>query len=626
MEASEPDDPYSSDDGVRSRSAEVTSTGDDASQTSAQGSNGGGADPSKPGHLANKRERSSSVRDTNPKRRRLDHMPPLEYLDLLNGEIRDAQADKHGLYLDPQNRGDIQYGAVPWTGLDRQAFFDKLGRGAELNLVPPQGLRAPKSTFEHHDYESRLKQGLIERELTAKRNLLFRPSEIPAATDISSECEVALEGCADRVAKQLFDAEREREVERHGKYALLDSQSAAELAARLCHDDASSPRDQPTPAPGSEDSSPNEALLHAANVLDLNAMLCLSDTLYMRSEAFEHVDNKGSGSLIADTDVSIFATAFTDLYAVVQAVTKRIVAASIFQANTRLRATDYGETKPRRLSVKVQDVLSAIDLLALPGNSRRYWQGLARRLNLKVVTRPHSTGTRHRRWLSFDEVEVELGVQHAPQTEVGEEHQPERDITDHDDESSASHPLSDEGEPPVEETSDELDHYLDALDKRGSAEEEQQIWGVLKGTAPPSVMDAARAELPVEPSSARRSVVDLKSWKDHCSSRSAWETYGTHIREVSRSFPERHATPQAAGRSKRLPTDVPSGVERSVSPSDTVSDTFTDAANEDAVDFEVADSPSRGRTLRKRNPISYTVEGREQDPSTYVHSPVTDDW
>jgi len=111
---------------------------------------------------------------------------------------------------------------------------------------------------------------------------------------------------------------------------------------------------------------------------------------------------------------AVRATALEDFYALAVEVTRRLVAATIFVGEARVKARRqlYPDARKR---VWVQDVEAAALSLGLPTNSRQFWAKCARRLRLDVYDDEVGDvgewdGEGEQGPMSYDEVERALGL------------------------------------------------------------------------------------------------------------------------------------------------------------------------------------------------------------------------
>jgi hypothetical protein len=142
----------------------------------------------------------------------------------------------------------------------------------------------------------------------------------------------------------------------------------------------------------------------------VGAWLGLSERVFMNSVVEEYNWVRVEGERPA-----VRATALEDFYALAVEVTRRLVAATIFVAEARVKARRqlYPDARSR---VWKQDVEAAALSLALPTDSHRFWAKCARRLRLDVHDKEDGdveawdSESEHGP-MSYDEVERALGLE-----------------------------------------------------------------------------------------------------------------------------------------------------------------------------------------------------------------------
>lgn len=344
-----------------------------------------------------------------------------EYLDLLNDQIALAAEgpDAERLPLQPS-----QVGATTWTSIEKDTLFaslTSLGRHDVKRIADAIG---SKSEYEVTEYLSLLRAA--RHELASRLSKDGRPLtalDLPAACELSEDCEDALEVAADAIAWDVEKSDQAKEQKRHGRYWLLDDQVAAQVECEIARAPPSDTHESANPVAAAE-------LLHLGNWLELTEVLVRHDTDY---------DNLWNFQDEFDVrQLSIFHTAFNDFHNLAVSLTRRLVQATIFQATSRLRALDV-VSRRRAEEVRHQDVYAAAQVLGLSDDWSGFWIGCARRNNLQIHTRAkighNSTAESTRsdeskllRWLEFDDVERVLRRKHVdyddPAPTIDTEHVP----------------------------------------------------------------------------------------------------------------------------------------------------------------------------------------------------------
>ncbi|KAK0341524.1 hypothetical protein LTR59_018250 [Friedmanniomyces endolithicus] len=221
---------------------------------------------------------------------------------------------------------------------------------------------------------------------------------------------------------------------------------------------------------------------------------------------------EGDGS----SSPAIFRTAFDDFYNLAVSLTRRLVQTTLFQATSRLRASDASR-RNHQLTAEVRevDVRTAVELLSLRTEWRTYWAEVPRRCGY-LDGRP---GTKNGVKLTHEEVEIELRVDReqdaagaggAPFDNSGELAESDfdaDDFTELDDDEMTSdfdnqkrdleETLKTESEDLEGRIADEIqpsrkrkrvlspaslkmqDQYIEAMDTRAGAEETHRLWKLL---------------------------------------------------------------------------------------------------------------------------------------------------
>ncbi|KAK4982782.1 hypothetical protein LTR66_009099 [Elasticomyces elasticus] len=387
-----------------------------------------------------------------------------DYRELLNSIISEANGPANTLHHD--NDPTCQsLGVSTWTAYEQDVFFSKLSALGRHDLRGISAAVETKSESEVHEYLGMLQAGYVEEHLTAprSRHLLSELTDWPAALEVKKECRQALDLAAEALAWQQEKWEIKREKTRFQDYWLLTDNVAAEIEKSLFPDllgpdndreegieicDSSSHRPTPNDSSGDDD-APKEAEddgsgniekrsiaapdsqpaveasqlpVSAAYLLNLSNFLALSEIMFMNSS-----DPFSNYRRIATVDdpsqtPAIYHTAFADFHTLVVSLTRRLVQATLFHAFSRLRATDRASDRARRRQeyVRRQDVLTALDVLGMPHNARRFWARTAGRCGVEVymLSKKYQDGrptTAQGAKLTPEEIEWELWGQYQQQ-------------------------------------------------------------------------------------------------------------------------------------------------------------------------------------------------------------------
>ncbi|KAK3318389.1 hypothetical protein B0H66DRAFT_557081 [Apodospora peruviana] len=313
-----------------------------------------------------------------------------EYVNLLNRDIQDAAmrfVPHDGPALPPS-----QVGLTCWTVAEKELFFEALAR---LDPRDAAGIAArieSKSEFEVAQYLRLLQDSAAAKKLKKDRGRpkdQVLPADFPAAVELSQACCNALEEAADSVSVRQETYEESLERKRWGDDSwLVTLANYAEI----------------------EQTEPPK--MKSAGLFRLKNWLVLSDLVFMNANFPEN-----NWTSISAEEPAIRATALEDFYSLVVSITKRLVAATIYASESRIRSQSASKRVWR------QDVQAAALSIGLPINSCRFWAGAARRLRLDIYDDDLSTVDEDGQLepMSYDAVEAELlgfggGNEPAPPT------------------------------------------------------------------------------------------------------------------------------------------------------------------------------------------------------------------
>ena len=281
-------------------------------------------------------------------------------------------------------------GIVDWAEEEKTRLLDSLGR-KRFDALPllPYGIGG-KTAPEAQAYVYQLSHD--QNEVTRKE-LITALRDFPAAVEIDEGCSAQLDRQA--AALRLLEQRRDedREAERFSHLWLLDWRS---LSKHRRYREGSK---------GQTVATNLQNLKEAHALLDLRPFLELSFSSFMSSE-----DPDMDWESYSEEGPSLFASTFTELYQLVHDITRRLVAASLFNAQSRLRAT--WKYTNRKESVRRQDAVAAVNLLGLPKDSWEYWTKFAQRCRLKVLQEKIDED-HEEHVMSHDEVEESLGRSHV---------------------------------------------------------------------------------------------------------------------------------------------------------------------------------------------------------------------
>ncbi|KAI1817958.1 hypothetical protein GGS20DRAFT_598291 [Poronia punctata] len=344
----------------------------------------------------------------------------ISYLNLLNQDIQDASSGL--LHSDIESESEShtqqqqqqQVGMVLWNQREKNIFFSALSRLGQEDI---SGIAARIGTKS----EAEVKQYIMLLLNHGKPSLSL--VDIPAASEISPACCVALEQAADALSLRQEGYEEEIEKERWGTRWLITSELARILEDKISsytsssslslqkhvrgrgrtpdersarshsrHRGESKSRAGVREEDGEEEEEGEERLDKDMAFLQLFAVenwLELSNRVFMNSTVSDGnwravVDQGGGGG--EEEQPAIRATAFADFHSLVVSITRRLVAAVIYIAESRKSGSGSGQQQRRtRRKVRREDVLAAVSSLGMKGEKEDFWTKCARRLQLDVV-------------------------------------------------------------------------------------------------------------------------------------------------------------------------------------------------------------------------------------------------
>ncbi|KAK2067603.1 hypothetical protein P8C59_001327 [Phyllachora maydis] len=461
-----------------------------------------------------------------------------EYLNLLNEDIQDASAQY--LPFDSNELGKSQLGVTVWTSAEKDLFFEALGRLGADDTAGIASRIGSKCELEVSHYLKLLRDGAKQKEKRPDAHEIdVVPADLPAACELSQACCQALENAADALALRQESYEENREQVKWGpdrwlvtSYHYSEMENYAAVNMRFME------------------------------LFRSRAWLMLSNRMFMNAAFAE-----GNWHCISEERPSIRATALEDFYSLAVSITRRLIAATIYTAESRIRSMKSCGRGALDL-VWDHDVRAAALSVGLKTNSTEFWAKSARRLRLNVVLDDKvASGVEDEdlQIMSFDAVEQALGLDQAPRKEEEEE-----------EEEAAASPSSldtppvdgrDDGadEAPAEAADSEAeavrceaneimqytalddratlrnrqtvegkirlarahDAYADALDLRASCREEKRLWAMLGRDAPPPHL--ARSEMPAPPAPSAflrdNTALDAnpREWRDQVRYVAEWE-------------------------------------------------------------------------------------------------------
>ncbi|KAI1075612.1 hypothetical protein F5B20DRAFT_594998 [Whalleya microplaca] len=315
-----------------------------------------------------------------PKRPRGPFNP--QYLTLLNTDITDAasgivQEDYPFPTTTTSNSTQTpfppsQLGAVTWSTTEKRSFFAALARLGRDD-IPGMASRigGSKSEPEVRQYLSLLATASRARQRDeGKRRRTVRAVDVPAAVEVGAELGRALEGAADAVAARVEAHEAGVEARRWGEGWWVVSRHTLRQHQQEGGGEGGGEKGEPP----------------FADLFALPTWLRLSERVFMNSSILENNWRHVSSPSPLPAPPAIRATALADFHALTVSVTRRLVAAALFVAESRIRARrGAGESRGRvRDIVKARDVRAAVASVGMRGDAREWWARAPRRLRLDV--------------------------------------------------------------------------------------------------------------------------------------------------------------------------------------------------------------------------------------------------
>ncbi|KAI1436172.1 hypothetical protein GGR50DRAFT_260462 [Xylaria sp. CBS 124048] len=344
------------------------------------------------------------------------------YLDLLNQDIRDASAgrihDEHTTSQSVRPDDTTQIGEVVWSVAEKDAFFAAVSRLGKDDVAGISARIGTKSEPEVRQFSMLLdaaerRQGDGEGRGTQRARLL--PTDFPAAVEIGDECNAALETAADGLAlrQEAYEEEFERkrwgspwlitaplaqtledvfldrqeEEEREEKRAQSTRRGKARLKAGV-NDEVDGPRENSRRSGDrmkQRDVDVSLDELPFAQLFSVQNWLRLSDRVFMNS-AVSDSNWHALSTAEPPEPPAIRATAFADFHGLALSVTRRLMLAAMYVAESRIRAQSLNASLRRaQRRVKVKDVEAAVASLGMMHDRRAFWARCARRLRLNII-------------------------------------------------------------------------------------------------------------------------------------------------------------------------------------------------------------------------------------------------
>lgn len=275
------------------------------------------------------------------------------YLSLLNTDIEDAAAQyaPH----DRQHLPASQIGMTGWNSVEKELFFEALSRLGKDDIQGIARRIRTKGQLEVRQY-IQLLQDVTSREKKERKLVHLCLEDVPAAIEISPQCSAALEEAADAIATRQETHEKSLERKQWGDNWLITPFNYRKMEAESSGD------------------------MPALELFRVSSWLRLPERVFMNANFPEN-----NWQFVSEENPSIRATALDDFYSLAVSVTKRLVAATIYVAQSRIHAKKNVHYKHEAHNlVWVKDVEAAALSIGLKTDSGKFWAGCARRLRLDV--------------------------------------------------------------------------------------------------------------------------------------------------------------------------------------------------------------------------------------------------
>ncbi|KLU81413.1 hypothetical protein MAPG_00503 [Magnaporthiopsis poae ATCC 64411] len=317
-----------------------------------------------------KRSRSEAARSQDPDDtprpfKRIKGNINRQYVALLNADIEDAR-DRHVPHPWPELPSS-QFGLTFWTPEEKHSFFEALAR---LGRHKPDLIAArleTKSEMEVRQYIDLLERAKRERRKGGQLDPIQK-RQVPAAVELGQECVAALEQAADSLSlhQEAHEEAAARSRQRRDGHLLLTADNCRELVEEAKLD----------AAPHSTHHLNPLAFFNAPHWLEL------SERLFMNA-SFEEMNWQS----VSHEPPSIRLVALDDFYAIVRAVTRKLVCEAVFNARTCSRGRSRTAVSKGHISVRAKHVPSPEQIVGKPELAGRelFFAGCARRLHLEVV-------------------------------------------------------------------------------------------------------------------------------------------------------------------------------------------------------------------------------------------------
>ncbi|KAK2806664.1 hypothetical protein FQN51_006632 [Onygenales sp. PD_10] len=476
-----------------------------------------------------------------------------QYAEIFNEFINDNAGGAEAANKSTLSRSQI--GVVRWSPEEKDALFNALERHGKSGIPKIASLVGSKSEIEVRAYID-----ILHRALEQQQHRDFSTSvilgDIPAAIEVSEECDQVLEDNADALCLQEEQAHNTAGEREHGEMWLVNRHVAAVVEDQLgaeneapdsVENETGDRKDlhEDNKTNNNNDETPPSSILATAQLLNASNWILLSERIFMNPGNRQIEDNWSNLAYEGETP-SVTCEAFADFYTLAISLTRRLIQSSLFFAASRIRALERGGYQRGKL-VRREDVGAALDVLQMSHNTREFWTGAARRCKLDVEDIRHRKGYKPAP-LTYDEVEEELSLEGSRSrtsraSSIAQSTAVSENLSDSEEEplsptSDSSGRQSNDDISDEESLSDPEEAHAATIDREARRIEESRLWRRL-GQSPPPASSPARphADIKMEsddeavtgasrPLGGRKTKQDLVDWRDRVLFHSEWEEFG----------------------------------------------------------------------------------------------------
>lgn len=337
--------------------------------------------------------RSQNLDDTPMPFKRIKGIINRQYVTLLNADIEDAR-DRHVPHPWPE-LPPSQFGLTFWTPEEKHSFFEALGR---LSRYRPDLIAArleTKSEMEVRQYLDLLERAKRERRKGGQLDPV-QMYQVPAAVELGQECVAALEKAGDSLSlhQEAHEEAAALSRQKNDGHLLLTADNCRVLVeeAKLDAETHNTPH------------------LNPLVFFNIPSWLELSERLFMNA-SFEEMNWQS----VSHEPPSIRLVALDDFYAIVRAVTRKLVCEAVFNARTCSRGRSHRTAPKSHITVHAKHVPSPEQVVGKPELAGRelFFAGCGRRLHLEVLDDQDEEGTQGAGYdepepMSYEDVESAL--------------------------------------------------------------------------------------------------------------------------------------------------------------------------------------------------------------------------